>query len=222
MRAASAFESGASVCSTSGNPCSKEGSGTPWESRSPASGLFVFAGYSYGGTVAFELAKRIEAAGDKVKFIGSFNLPLYTKGITRRLDWTGCLLNVAFFCDLFPYALADKLAPEIRDLAKSEQLARVMAEANSVRRVESGITLASLETWTELTFFLANIGHKYDPSGTVSCMDVFFYDPLRGVVAWREEFASNDLNFYEADGYHYTMISLERVPKFQQKLKDVL
>ncbi|CAI7619062.1 unnamed protein product [Penicillium discolor] len=117
-------------------------------------GLFVFAGYSYGGTAAFELAMRIEAAGDKVKFIGSFNLPLYTKGITRRLDWTGCLLNVAFFCDLFPYALADKLAPEIRDLAKSEQLARVMAEANSVRRVESGITPASLETWTELTFSL--------------------------------------------------------------------
>lgn len=67
-----------------------------------SSGPFVFVGYSYGGMVAFELAKRIEAAGDKVKFIGSFDLPLYTKGITRRLDWKGCLLHVAFFCDLFP------------------------------------------------------------------------------------------------------------------------
>ncbi|OQD95858.1 hypothetical protein PENSOL_c018G11499 [Penicillium solitum] len=104
-----------------------------------------------------------------------------------------------------------------------------MAEANSVRRAESGITLASLETWTEVTFSLANIGRKYDPSGTVSCMDVFC-DPLRGVAAWREEyrytqlnrweeFVSNDLNFHEVDGHHYTMFSPDRVPKFQQKLK---
>ncbi|KAJ5686602.1 hypothetical protein N7536_009221 [Penicillium majusculum] len=97
-----------------------------------------------------------------------------------------------------------------------------MAEANSVRRAESGITLASLETWTEVTFSLANIGRKYDPSGTVSCMDVFC-DPLRGVAAWREEyrytqlnrweeFVSNDLNFHEVDGHHYTMFSPDRQP----------
>ncbi|KAJ5482339.1 Thioesterase [Penicillium sp. IBT 31633x] len=197
------------------------------------SGPYALAGYSYGGMVAFELAKKIEAAGDEVKFIGSFDLPPHIKHVMRRLDWTGCLLHVAFFCDLFSEDRADELAPEICQLPKSEQLERVMAEANPVRKAELGITLASLDTWTEVTFSLANIGRNYDPSGTVSCMDVFFCDPLRGVAASREEyrytqlnrweeFVSNDVKFHEVDGQHYTMISPERVPKFQQKLKDVL
>ncbi|KAJ5200005.1 Thioesterase [Penicillium cf. griseofulvum] len=196
-------------------------------------GPYALAGYSYGGMVAFELAKKLEAVGDEVKFIGSFDLPPYIKHVMSRLDWTGCLLHVAFFCDLFSEDRADELAPEIRPLPKSEQLARVMAEANPVRRAELGITLTSLDTWTEVTFSLANIGRNYDPSGTVSCMDVFFCDPLRGVAASREEyrytqlnrweeFVSNDLKFHEVDGQHYTMISPERVPRFQQKLKDVL
>ncbi|KXG47448.1 Thioesterase [Penicillium griseofulvum] len=196
-------------------------------------GPYALAGYSYGGMVAFELAKKLESVGDEVKFIGSFDLPPYIRHVMGRLDWTGCLLHVAFFCDLFSEDRADELAPEIRTLPKSEQLARVFAEANPVRRAELGITLTSLDTWTEVTFSLANIGRNYDPSGTVSCMDVFFCDPLRGVAASREEyrykqlnrweeFVSNDLKFHEVDGQHYTMISPERVPKFQQKLKDVL
>ncbi|OQE47486.1 hypothetical protein PENCOP_c001G06022 [Penicillium coprophilum] len=196
-------------------------------------GPYALAGYSYGGMVAFELAKKLEATGDEVKFIGSFDLPPYIKHVMSRLDWTGCLLHVAFFCDLFSEDRADELSPEIRSLSKSEQLARVLAEANPVRRAELGITLTSLDTWTEVTFSLANIGRNYDPSGTVSCMDVFFCDPLRGVAASREEyrytqlnrweeFVGNDLKFHEVDGQHYTMISPERVPKFQQKLKNVL
>ncbi|KAL2703066.1 hypothetical protein AAEP93_007364 [Penicillium crustosum] len=175
---------------------------------------YALAGYSYGGMVAFELAKKIEAAGDKV-------------------NWTGCLLQVAFFCDLFSEDRADELAPEIRPLPKSEQRTRVMGEANPARRAELGITLASLNTWADVTSSLANIGRNYDLSGTVSCMNVFFCDPLRGVAVPREEyrytqlnrweeFVRNDLKFHEVDGQYYTMISPERVPKFQQKLKDVL
>lgn len=119
-------------------------------------------------------------------------------------------------------------------MSKSEQLARVMAEVNLFCRAELGITLAFLGTWTEVTFSLANIGRNYDPYGTVSCMDVFFFcGPLQGVAASREkyrytqlnrweEFVSDDLKFHEVDGPHYTMIPPERVPKFQQKLKNVL
>jgi thioesterase domain-containing protein len=183
--------------------------------------------------VAFELAKKIEAAGDEVKFIGSFDLPPYIKHVMRRLDWTGCLLHVAFFCDLFSEDQADELEPKIRPLPRSEQLERVMAEANPIRCSELGLTLSSLDTWTEVTLSLASIGRDYDPSGTVSFMDVFFCDPLRGVAGSREEyrhtqlnrweeFVSNDLKFHEVDGQHYTMISPERVPKFQQRLKNAL
>ncbi|CAL5868710.1 uncharacterized protein PFLUO_LOCUS2937 [Penicillium psychrofluorescens] len=196
-------------------------------------GPYAMAGYSYGGMVAFEIAKKIEADGDEVKFLGCFDLPPHIKQVMNRLDWTGSLLHLAFFCALITEDRSDELAPELRLLPQSEQLARIMAEADPFRTAELGLTYASLETWTEVTFSLANIGRNYDPSGSVSNMDVFFCDPLRGVAVSREEyrytqlncwddFVHNDLRFHEVDGAHYTMISPERVPKFQQTLKNVL
>ncbi len=38
-------------------------------------GPYAVAGYSFGGAVAFEIAKVLEAAGERVDFVGSFNLP---------------------------------------------------------------------------------------------------------------------------------------------------
>jgi hypothetical protein len=38
-------------------------------------GPYAIAGYSYGGVVAFEVAKRLEAMGDEVKFTGLINIP---------------------------------------------------------------------------------------------------------------------------------------------------
>ncbi|KAJ5084750.1 Thioesterase [Penicillium alfredii] len=196
-------------------------------------GPYAMAGYSYGGMVAFEIAKKLEADGDSVKFLGSFDLPPHIKDVMKRLDWTGCLLHVAFFCGIIEEDRSEEMVPELRPLPQSEQLALVMAEAEPVRTAELGLTLAGLHTWTDVTFSLASIGCHYDPSGSVSSMDVFFCDPLRGVAKSRHEyrytqlnrwesFVSDDLKFHEVDGAHYTMISPERVPKFQQTLKNVL
>jgi acyl-CoA synthetase (AMP-forming)/AMP-acid ligase II len=38
-------------------------------------GPYAVAGYSYGGAVAFEIAKVLQAQGERVDFVGSFNLP---------------------------------------------------------------------------------------------------------------------------------------------------
>jgi thioesterase domain-containing protein len=72
------------------------------------------AGYFYGDMVAFEIAKKTEADGDEVKFLGSFDLPPHIKQVMNRLDWTGCLLHVAFFCALITEDRSDELAPELR------------------------------------------------------------------------------------------------------------
>jgi acyl-CoA synthetase (AMP-forming)/AMP-acid ligase II/thioesterase domain-containing protein len=49
-------------------------------------GPYAVAGYSYGGVVAFEIAKVLEAQGERVAFVASFNLPPYIKYRPKGFD----------------------------------------------------------------------------------------------------------------------------------------
>lgn len=49
-------------------------------------GPYAIAGYSYGGVVAFEVAKRLEAMGDEVKFMGLINIPPHIGGRMCEID----------------------------------------------------------------------------------------------------------------------------------------
>ncbi|KAI9037667.1 non-ribosomal peptide synthetase [Aspergillus affinis] len=196
-------------------------------------GPYAMAGYSYGSVLAFEIAKKLEADGEEVKFLGSFNLPPHIKQRMRQLDWSAGLSQISHFCDIISEDRSREMVSELRPLPKSEQIARVLAEADPVRTAALGLSQASLHTWVNVSFSLQKIGWEYDPSGTVSHIDVFFCDPLRDVASSRHEyrytklnhwadFVRNDLQFHEVDGAHYTMIMPENVPKFQQTLKNVL
>ncbi len=63
-------------------------------------GLYAIAGYSYGGAVAFEIAKRLEALGERVGFVGSLNLPPHIKYRMDELDFVETATNLALFLDL--------------------------------------------------------------------------------------------------------------------------
>lgn len=47
-------------------------------------GPYAIAGYSYGTMLAFETAKSLEGNGNKVRFLGSFNLQPH---IRDRINW---------------------------------------------------------------------------------------------------------------------------------------
>jgi len=51
-------------------------------------GPYAVAGYSYGGVVAFEITKVLEAQGERVAFVASFNLPPYIKYRPKGFDTT--------------------------------------------------------------------------------------------------------------------------------------
>ena len=60
-------------------------------------GPYAVAGYSYGGAVAFEIAKLLEAEGERVDFVGNFNLPPHIKYRMEELDFVEGAVNLAFF-----------------------------------------------------------------------------------------------------------------------------
>lgn len=196
-------------------------------------GPYAIAGYSYGSMIAFEIAKRLEANGDTVQFLGSFNLPPHIKTRMQMLDWTGGLMHIAHFCGIITEERTEQLTLEFKDVEEPEQVARLLAEADQQRCADLALNQESLLTWVNVSFSLQKIGWDYDPSGSVAQLDVFYCQPLKVVTRTREEyrntklnhwvdFVRNDVKYHEVGGEHYTMIGPDHVPKFQQTLKDAM
>ncbi|CAD6584664.1 MAG: hypothetical protein ASARMPRED_001828 [Alectoria sarmentosa] len=196
-------------------------------------GPYAIAGYSYGSVLAFEITKILETNCDTVGFLGSFNLPPHIKDHMRKLDWNAGLLHIAHFCGIISEQRSEDLVDELRYLPQPEQVAQLLAESDQQRCVELALTYESLLNWTNVAWSLQKIGWEYDPSGSVSHMDIFYCQPLKAVARTREEyrqtklnhwddFVRDDVQFHEVNGEHYTMIGPDHIIKFQQKLKMVI
>lgn len=196
-------------------------------------GPYAIAGYSYGSMLAFEISKLLEANNDTVQFLGSFNLPPHIKDRMRMLDWTAGLLHISHFCGIITEPRSEELVEQLRGLPQPQQVAKLLADADQQRCKDLALTEASLLNWTNVAWSLQKIGWEYEPSGSVSNMDVFYCQPLKVVARTREEYRNTKLNhwadfvreevrFHEVDGEHYTMIGPDHVHTFQQALKRAL
>lgn len=181
-------------------------------------GPYALAGYSYGSMLAFETAKKLEANGDKVGFLGSFNLPPHIKFRMRQLDWIEVLLNLSYFLDLITDEYAHQISPEMHKLSNPEVLDFILSKAPPARMTEMALDKTKLQRWADLAYVMQAIAQDYDPSGSVATMDVFYAIPLSAVAKnkgdWLENhlskwqgFVRSDVRFTEVDGAHYTMVN---------------
>jgi thioesterase domain-containing protein len=191
------------------------------------------AGYSWGSMLAFEVAKKMEADGEQVGFLGAFNLPPHIKWRMRQFDWVECLVHLAYFSDLISEESTTTVAPYMRTLpSKSAQMDYLLEISSPERLEELALSKANLSNWADVAFALQSRAVDYDPSGKVTAMDVFYCRPLTilGITkqqwldqhlrAW-EEFVG-DVQYHEVDGAHYTMLLPEHVGSFQRHLNKVL
>ncbi len=90
-------------------------------------GSYVIAGYSLGSTVAFEIAKRFEAAGENVAFLGMFDSPPHMRRLIEKLDWIDVLLNVAYFLELIDEGVTASISKDLRQGTPDEALEFILA-----------------------------------------------------------------------------------------------
>ncbi|KAF2266511.1 putative non-ribosomal peptide synthase-like protein [Lojkania enalia] len=201
--------------------------------RIQPTGPYAMAGYSYGSMLAFETAKRLEAQGGEVRFLGSFNLPPHIKTRMQQLIWSECLLHLAYFLGLITEAYSRAVADTVAQLPRAEALDFVFGAADMDRVKELDLTRPALAAWADVAFGLQSMATEYDPSGSVSSMDVFCAIPLAVVAenkqVWKEkhlsrwaDFVKSDLKIHDVDGSHYTMISEDHVFQFQKKLRKII
>ncbi|KAI9844989.1 MAG: putative NRPS-like protein biosynthetic cluster [Sclerophora amabilis] len=196
-------------------------------------GPYAIAGYSFGAMLAFEVSKRLEANGDEIGFLGSFNLPPHIKARMHQLDWIEVVLNLAYFLDLMSEEYAHEISPSMHQCSHDEVLDFIMKGAPPGRLEELTMTKPKLATWASLAHAMQYAAREYDPSGSVAHMDIFFAIPLSAVAKSKEDwvvnylskwkdFTRSDPRFHEVDGAHYTMMGPEHIFSFQKKLKSVL
>ena len=197
------------------------------------SGPYAIAGYSYGSMIAFETTKVLESNGDKVQFLGAFNLPPHIKFRMRQLDWVEVMLNLSYFLDLIGEDYAHQISPDMHKLTHEEVLDFIISKSPPARMTEMALDKQKLSNWADLAYRMQAIAQNYDPSGMVSNMDVFYAIPLAAVAQnkqqWREQhlskwsdFVATPPKFHEVQGAHYTMISPTHVFTFQKTLRAAL
>ncbi|MER7183838.1 non-ribosomal peptide synthetase [Streptomyces hyaluromycini] len=193
-------------------------------------GPYAVAGYSYGGAVAFEIAKVLQEQGERVDFVGSFNLPPHIKYRMNELDFVETAANLAFFLELIDKKQSLELPAQLRHLEKDEQLAYFVDHAPEGRLAELDLTFEKFKAWAELADGLTDLGRSYAPGGEVRSMSVFYAIPLRGT---KEDWLNNELRrwdehtteenrYIDVPGEHYTLMGPQHVAAFQSILRKEL
>lgn len=197
--------------------------------RQPA-GPYAVAGYSYGGAVAFEIAKALEACGERVDFAGIINLPPHIRARMHELNFTEGALHLALFLDLLTPRQVDELTAPIRDLPQDRQLDRITAAASQRRLAELDLDRDGFASWVDLAQSLVKAGRTYEPSGSVASLSVFYATPLRGTKQdWLDhelrrwdDFTRGENRYLEVPGEHYTLMNPDHVAAFQHILRTEL
>jgi thioesterase domain-containing protein len=193
-------------------------------------GPYALAGYSFGAAVAFEVAKLLEAAGERVDFLGSFNLPPHIKYRMDELDYVETAVNLAMFLELISKQQAKELPAQLRPLSRAEQLEHLIRIAPPERLAELDLDLPRFAAWADLADGLTGLGSTYQPSGSVRSMSIFYAIPLRGskqewlgkeLRRW-DDFTRESNRFLDVPGEHYTLMGAKHVPTFQAILRAEL
>ncbi|TPX69583.1 hypothetical protein SpCBS45565_g02367 [Spizellomyces sp. 'palustris'] len=200
--------------------------------RKQPHGPYALAGYSYGGIVAFEIAKKLEARNAEVKFVGLVNIPPHIKSRMLEINWTDGFLNLSYFLEFITKPEAIELASQLLPLSRREQLDYVWHRAPKARRAELGLDVERLEKWVDLAQSLLACGRAYEPSGMVRGCDltVFYAEPLKGTKTdwlvnqlqdWTK-YAHRNVQYVDVPGSHYTLMNQVYVAHFQKIFKDSL
>ncbi|USX52805.1 non-ribosomal peptide synthetase [Lentzea sp. HUAS12] len=193
-------------------------------------GPYALAGYSFGAAVAFEIAKVLEADGERVEFLASFNLPPHIKYRMDELGFVETAVNLAMFLELVDPVQAELLPARLAPLPKTEQIAALLDLAPPGRLAELDLDLPGLTAWADLADGLTTLGRTYHPAGEVRTMTVFCADPLRGTRAdwvstelrrW-DEHTARPVRYVDVPGEHYTMIGPRHVHAFAALLRAEL
>lgn len=193
-------------------------------------GPYSVAGYSYGGIVAFEIAKSLEKMGETVEFCGLINIPPNIKPRMLEINFTDGLLNLSMFLELVLKEDIPDLQSMLSPMSDEDQVSYIVSHAPASRVIELNMDANKLMAWVGIAGSLINCGRAYDPSGVLKGdLTVFYADPLRGTKSewldilqdWKQ-YVSGSIRYIEVPGAHYTLMSKAHLPAFAKIFHEAM
>jgi thioesterase domain-containing protein len=189
-------------------------------------GPYALTGYSFGAPVAFEIAKALEAQGERVAFLGCLDGGPHIGDPANPLDFIGSTVVVAFFLGLIDKEQLHTLPGQIRG-ADLDPCTHIMQLAPTRRFADLNLDLARFKAWANLAYSLVRIGEAYRPSGTVESATVFYAEPLQGTKReWLEHhlerwdaFTRHPNRYVEVPGEHNSLLGPRHIAAFQAVLR---
>ncbi|PWK11296.1 amino acid adenylation domain-containing protein [Tumebacillus permanentifrigoris] len=192
--------------------------------RVAAHGPYRIAGWSFGGTVAFEVARRLEQLGEHVDWLGLFDAhPMDLPGDLREKQaWTET--------DVLRFALSDLgLEPMALDgLTDSEAFTYVVQQLERAGRVPRGLPEASLRAKLNTMAAHGTAAAFYRYEGPVQA-DLHLYrvtevsaqgHSLVEVEEWRPR-TTGSLWVHPVQGDHNSMLDVAHVTALADKMKEL-
>ncbi|KAL2869889.1 non-ribosomal peptide synthetase [Aspergillus lucknowensis] len=193
-------------------------------------GPYAIAGYSLGSTLAFEVAKLLEAQGEEVKFLASIDYPPHIAHYVRDLNWTDVLLHIAFFLELIDEKTMVEVTPYLHTLDRQPALTHILNIGDAERATALAIDATHPALISDIAEnFRVNV-KTHKPQGKVQHLDVFVADPptdaARDRKDWREnklgrwaDFCKTEVEFHDCPGIHAKMLNREHISGFEKVFK---
>ena len=210
------------------------------------SGPYYLGGYSFGGTVAYEIGKKLAQRGKRVAWVGILDVPSESL-IPTDYSWIDSLTDLCDILKLMPARSPDELKrsleqefPEAAITDSEPPLAGeivqwVFDNGDQEQWKTFQLTTAGFRRWVGVAYGRICVGRGYEPSGIVpgALMTMFCPAPApyMGTIT-REEYKRDHLSTWQefgdhfeavdVDGGHYEMLSEDNVDSFAEKLRAAL
>jgi thioesterase domain-containing protein len=191
-------------------------------------GPYALAGYSFGAPVAFEIARSLERAGERVAFLASIDGPVFMGNARAPMDGVECAVILAFFLGLIDRHQLQQLPRQLRDQSGDVHV-QLLTRSSPERLARLDLTPERFKAWTRLSHALVRLGESYVPSGRTGKMCVFHAAPMAGSRAewltqlkcW-EHFTGSPARYIEVSGEHHTLLDPEHVASVHAALSQEL
>jgi thioesterase domain-containing protein/acyl carrier protein len=191
------------------------------------SGPYLIGGWSFGGLVAFEMSRQLQAQGEEVALLALFDT-MPPEPRAKRLKENDPALLLSFVRDLglSPEALPLG-ADELKKLGVEERLEAVLAAAKGAGVVPPDVTLADVQRlWRVfITNWRAQQGYRAQP--TAARITLFRAAEAPAPSRWKrqsqwDDFTAADVELYNVPGDHFTIVGEPHVRTLASLLGDCL
>lgn len=209
-------------------------------------GPYALLGLCFGGMLAFELGKRLEAAGEQVAFCGGIDNPADLSRIQVRARPRNFIIDLLHFFQLLDVDKALEWEQEMENTPDEDFTEAIFARFPDGTLENLDLSVPKVEAWQRINQNMQDITRSYIPKGSVSKYDLFWVPPLPQYNCtdkeWRQDWlakwknhvagaeerdvenedSEGSLRYHRVHGTHFTILRPENIEVFQEALNKAL